>query len=103
MGIIIGGGLFGFAGMLLAVPVLAIIYMLFKEFIAGKLKKKNLPVEGVIYERDIDKYVDGYEYSEEERASDKEWIESISDKSEKKFFRFRKRNGGEKQSEKTGK
>ena len=103
VGIIIGGGLFGFAGMLLAVPVLAIIYMLFKEFIAGKLKKKNLPVDGVIYERDIDKYVDGYEYSEEERASDAEWIESISDKSERKFFRFRKRNGGEKQSEKTGK
>ena len=102
VGIIIGGGLFGFAGMLLAVPVLAIIYMLFKEFIAGKLKKKNLPVDGVIYERDIEKYVDGYEYSEEERASDAEWIESISDKSEKKFFRFRKRNGGEKQSEKTG-
>lgn len=102
VGIIIGGGLFGFAGMLLAVPVLAIIYMLFKEFIAGKLKKKNLPVDGVIYERDIEKYVDGYEYSEEERASDKEWIESISDKSERKFFRFRKRNGGEKQSEKTG-
>lgn len=102
VGIIIGGGLFGFAGMLLAVPVLAIIYMLFKEFIAGKLKKKNLPVDGVIYERDIDKYVDGYEYSEEERASDAEWIESISDKSERKFFRFRKRNGGEKQSEKTG-
>ena len=103
VGIIIGGGLFGFSGMLLAVPVLAIIYMLFKEFIAGKLKKKNLPVEGVIYERDIEKYVDGYEYSEEERASDAEWIESISDKSERKFFRFRKRNGGEKQSEKTGK
>ncbi len=103
VGIIIGGGLFGFAGMLLAVPVLAIIYMLSKEFIAGKLKKKNLPVEGVIYERDIDKYVDGYEYSEEEKASDKEWIESLSDKSEKKFFRFRKRNGEEKQPEKTEK
>ncbi len=103
VGIIIGGGLFGFAGMLLAVPVLAIIYMLSKEFIAGKLKKKNLPVDGVIYERDIEKYVDGYEYSEEERASDKEWIESLSDKSEKKVFRFRKRNGEEKQSEKTEK
>ena len=105
VGIIIGGGLFGFAGMLLAVPVLAIIYMLFKEFIAGKLKKKNLPVEGVIYERDIDKYVDGYEYTEEEKASDIEWIESLSDKSEKKVFRFRKRNGEEKekQSEKNDK
>lgn len=99
VGIIIGGGLFGFAGMLLAVPVLAIIYMLSKEFIAGKLKKKNLPVEGVIYERDIDKYVDGYEYSEEERASDAEWIESLSDKSEKKVFRFRKRNGEEKEKQ----
>lgn len=105
VGIIIGGGLFGFAGMLLAVPVLAIIYMLSKEFIAGKLKKKNLPVEGVIYERDIEKYVDGYEYSEEERACDVEWIESLSDKSEKKVFRFRKRNGEEKekQSEKKDK
>ncbi|MGN0655464.1 MAG: AI-2E family transporter [Ruminiclostridium sp.] len=105
VGIIIGGGLFGFAGMLLAVPVLAIIYMLSKEFIAGKLKKKNLPVEGVIYERDIEKYVDGYEYTEEEKASDKEWIESLSEKSEKKVFRFRKRNGEEeeKQSEKKDK
>ena len=84
IGIIIGGGLFGFAGMLLAVPIFAIIYMLFKEFLEGKLRKKQLPTEGIIYSRsDTDKYVSGYVYTEEERKADEKWIEEISEKNKK--------------------
>lgn len=40
--IFVGGGLFGFAGMLLGVPVFAVLYALFSEFIAHLLKKKRL-------------------------------------------------------------
>ncbi|MCM1023127.1 MAG: AI-2E family transporter [Prevotella sp.] len=40
--IFVGGGLFGFAGMLLGVPVFAVIYALFSEFVAYLLKKKRL-------------------------------------------------------------
>lgn len=42
--IFIGGGLFGFAGMLLCVPVFAVIYTLAKQLIENRLKAKNLPV-----------------------------------------------------------
>lgn len=40
--IFVGGGLFGFAGMLLGVPVFAVVYALFSEFIAYLLKRKKL-------------------------------------------------------------
>lgn len=40
--IFVGGGLFGFAGMVLGVPVFAVIYALVSEFIAYLLKRKKL-------------------------------------------------------------
>ena len=40
--ILVGGGLFGFAGMLLGVPVFAVLYAMFSEFIASLLKKRKL-------------------------------------------------------------
>ncbi|MCM1329688.1 MAG: AI-2E family transporter [Ruminococcus sp.] len=40
--IFVGGGLFGFMGMLLGVPVFAVIYALLSEFFAYLLKKKRL-------------------------------------------------------------
>ncbi len=84
IGIIIGGGLFGFVGMLLAVPVFAIIYMLFKEFLEGKLRKKSMPEPSIVYERaDTDKYINGYTYSEEEKKSDEAWMESLKPKKKK--------------------
>ncbi len=43
--IIISGGLFGIPGMLLGAPVFAVIYLLFAEFIAGKLEKKHMPTD----------------------------------------------------------
>lgn len=40
--ILVGGGLFGFAGMLLGVPVFAVLYSLLNEFIAYRLEGKNM-------------------------------------------------------------
>ena len=84
IGIIIGGGLFGFIGMLLAVPVFAIIYMLFKEFLEGRLRKKALPADSAVYQRDdTDKYTSDYVYTEEEQKADAEYIESLKPKKKK--------------------
>ena len=81
MGIIVGGGLFGFVGMLLAVPVFAIIYMLFKEFLEDKLHKKSLPVQSAVYQRnDTDKYTVDYVYTEEEQKADEEYLDSLKPK-----------------------
>lgn len=44
--IVVGGGLFGFAGMLLGVPSFAVIYMLTKEYVAARLKQKGIDGEG---------------------------------------------------------
>lgn len=54
--IIVGGGLFNIPGMLLGVPVFAVFYLMFAEFIAGKLKKKDLPEETVEYIKDINQF-----------------------------------------------
>lgn len=43
--IVIGGGLFGFVGMILAVPFFAVVYPMFKNYVEKKLKKKNMPIE----------------------------------------------------------
>ena len=43
--ITVAGGLFGFTGMLLGVPVFAVLYMLVNDFVAYKLKKKGKPLE----------------------------------------------------------
>lgn len=40
--ILVGGGLFGFAGMILGVPVFAVLYSLLNEFVAYRLEGKNL-------------------------------------------------------------
>lgn len=51
--IIIGGGLFGMLGMFLGVPVCAVVYMLFKDFIENRLKKRNLPRNTSEYAKDV--------------------------------------------------
>ncbi len=40
--ILVGGGLFGFAGMILGVPIFAVIYSLINEYISYLLEKKKL-------------------------------------------------------------
>lgn len=93
VGLIIGGGLFGFAGMLLSVPVFAILYMLFKEFLATRLRKKNLPVESNVYGNiDVTKYVDGYVYTEEEKAADDEFIKNFTAEKPKAKIRIKRKS-----------
>jgi predicted PurR-regulated permease PerM len=43
--IVVGGGLFGFPGMLLGVPTMALLYYLIGRFSKYLLRKRNLPVE----------------------------------------------------------
>lgn len=44
--IIVGGGLFGFTGMLLGVPTFAVLYSLTKEWVTKKLAEKGLDENG---------------------------------------------------------
>lgn len=53
--IIVGGGLFGFMGMVIGVPVFAIIYYYFGRFINMRLKKKEIINETKYYE-DFSRY-----------------------------------------------
>lgn len=49
--ILVGGGLFGFAGMLLGVPVFAVCYYIFGEVINSVLKARHLPFNSSDYEK----------------------------------------------------
>ena len=49
--IIVGGGLFGFTGMLVSVPVFAVIYALLREALANRLKSRGLPFKTADYDR----------------------------------------------------
>jgi len=48
--ITVAGGLFGFAGMLLGVPVFAVLYVLVSDFVSSKLKGKGRPMETGLYQ-----------------------------------------------------
>ncbi len=52
--LIICGGLFGFVGMVLAVPMFALLYSFTRSFVEGRLKKKKLPVTTEYYKQDIE-------------------------------------------------
>lgn len=56
----IGGGLFGFIGMLVSVPAFALIYSLTRGNTENKLKKKKLPLSTVYYKGDHKKLL-GFE------------------------------------------
>ena len=47
--ILIGGGMFGFLGMLLGVPTFAVIYYIVKRVVNYALRKKNLPEDTMDY------------------------------------------------------
>lgn len=53
--ILIGGGLFGFVGMIVGIPIFAIIYAYFSRIVDYKLKKKNLPLNTDLY-KDLSDY-----------------------------------------------
>lgn len=48
--ITVAGGLFGFAGMVLGVPVFAVLYMLVTEFVNSKLKTKGKTTDTTVYQ-----------------------------------------------------
>lgn len=47
--ILIGGGLFGFVGMIVGIPIFAVIYAFFSRMIDYKLKKKRLTINTDLY------------------------------------------------------
>ena len=47
--ITLSGGLFGIVGMFIGVPVFTVLWQMAKEFIEGRLKKKELPIETAAY------------------------------------------------------
>lgn len=64
--ILLGGGLFGFLGMLMGVPTFAVIYYIMQMVVNSRLEKKNLPEHSDYY--DEMSYVDdegNYVHSEE--------------------------------------
>ena len=68
--IIVGGGLFGFLGMILGVPVFAVIYSYLAKGINRRLNKKNIESDTLAYE-DLSKYgVSKTELFGKERATD---------------------------------
>ena len=48
--VMVGGGLFGFIGVLLGVPSLSVIFKLIKAYSEKKLRQKELPVDTKAYE-----------------------------------------------------
>ncbi len=66
--ILVGGGLFGFMGMLLGVPTFAVIYYLIREVTAWILRKRKLPENTVDYIRmqDVDPSTGKLRYEEKE-------------------------------------
>lgn len=62
--ILIGGGLFGILGMLLGVPVFSVVYMLIKDFIERRLKKRRLPRKTSEYARDVSYITPDYVFDE---------------------------------------
>ena len=48
--ILISGGIFGFVGMLIGVPVFAVVFSIIEDLVNNRLRRKNLPVETNLYE-----------------------------------------------------
>lgn len=68
--ILLGGGLFGFAGMILGVPTFAVIYYIVNMLINHRLEKRKLPIETAAYGEKS--YVDSngtYVHSEESETN----------------------------------
>ncbi len=80
--LVVGGGLFGMLGMLLSVPVCAVLYMLFKDFVENKLRKKNLPQSTALYVGNVDYITSDYVYagSDEQEVYDDERKEKTPQK-----------------------
>ncbi len=51
--LLVMGGLFGFVGMVLAVPVFALAYSFTRSYVEQRLKKKKLPTSTEYYKKDV--------------------------------------------------
>ena len=51
--LLVFGGMFGFGGMVFAVPTSALIYSFFRTFVENRLRSKNLPTETQFYMDDV--------------------------------------------------
>ncbi len=72
--ILVGGGLFGFAGMLLGVPVFAVIYYIISKLVSYALGRKNLPQQTEEYTdvKHIDRITNDVIYTKEQTVVAKE-------------------------------
>lgn len=95
--IVIGGGFFGVLGMLLSVPICAVLYMLFKDFIEHKLKKRGLPQNTSHYIGSVDYITPDYVYDE---VAEPELPEEDTEKPKKVHLRDRVRQKSVQLSEK---
>ena len=93
--IISGGGFFGLVGVIVAVPVFAVIYLLCKEWVEYRLRKKQLPTDSLAYEskEDVDSYVSGEDNGDkfshmladlDEKPKEKSLVQRIAAKLKKK-------------------
>ena len=100
--ILIGGGLFGMIGMFLGVPVCAVVYMLFKDFVENRLKKRRLPRSTAEYAKDVSYITPEYATDEPDIPPETESKHSFSDvikqRSEeyREKFRIKPRNSKKK-------
>lgn len=99
--IIVGGGFFGVTGMILGVPIFAIIYYVIGEKVSEGLKAKDLPAKTVEYETfrayDINKKEFdeiNMEYSEAVHNKSIKKLRKSQKKEEKKQNRMNKNNKG---------
>ena len=77
--ILVAGGLFGFFGMLLGVPVFAVMYYIFQEIIKYRMEKRKLSTDTKDYVKLL--YIDSQ--TKEMIYEEKEVLET-SEKSEEK-------------------
>ncbi len=49
--ILLGGGLFGFAGMVMGVPAFAVLYYIAEMIVDNRLKRKKLPIDTGLYDK----------------------------------------------------
>lgn len=82
--ILVGGGLFGFVGMLIGVPCFAVIYDLTKEGINNALKRKSLPTSVKLYQgsEKIETLTEPEKEEETESPSEEAEKETTEEKSE---------------------
>lgn len=95
--IVIGGGFFGILGMLLSVPICAVLYMLFKDFVEHRLKKRGLPQKTDHYIGSVDYITPDYVY---DAANDPAFPEENPNKPKKLHLRDKIRQISIQRSEK---